>query len=81
MVMLQEAFAVPWEERIPKAFFRGRDSNKVRLELVKKYRKQTDLFNVTMTQFFFFPYDKELYGEKVNRISFLEFFKVVICIC
>ena len=76
MLWLQQGLSLPWSERIPKVFFRGRDSNKVRLDFVSKYRKKTDLFNVTLTQFFFHPHDEELYGKMVNRISFIEFFKV-----
>ncbi|XP_019854602.1 PREDICTED: KDEL motif-containing protein 1-like, partial [Amphimedon queenslandica] len=48
MMWLQQGLSLPWSERIPKAFFRGRDSNKVRLDFVSKYRKKTDLFNVTL---------------------------------
>ena len=76
LLMIQQTHAIPWEERIPKAFFRGRDSNKARLELVKKYRNQTDLFNVSLTAFFFHEYKEEIYGPKNTRVSMLEFFKV-----
>ena len=74
--MVQQTRAIPWNERIPKAFFRGRDSNRVRLDLVQKYWNETDRFNVSLTAFFFFDYDEKLYGPKAPRISQLEFFKV-----
>ena len=75
-LMVQQSRAIPWEERIPKVFFRGRDSNQARLDLVRKYWNQTDRFNVSLTSFFFFEYKEELYGPKTPRISQLEFFKV-----
>ena len=65
-----------WEEKIPKAFFRGRDSRQERLDLVKLYRNLTDLFDVGLTNFFFFEYKQELYGPKHKSISFFDFFKV-----
>lgn len=74
--MVQQSRGIPWEQRIPKAFFRGRDSNRARLDLVQKYWNQTDRFNVSLTSFFFFEYDENLYGPKAPRVSQLEFFKV-----
>ena len=66
----------PWEEKIPKAFFRGRDSRQERLDLVRLYRNMTELFDVGLTNFFFFEYNEELYGPKHKAISFFDFFKV-----
>ena len=57
-------------------FFRGRDSNKARLELVKQHRRNTELFDVGITNWFFFPYDEEVYGPKMKSVSFHDFFKV-----
>ena len=57
-------------------FFRGRDSNKVRLELVKTYRKRTDMFDVGIVAWFFFTHEEEVYGPKANRVGFNDFFKV-----
>ena len=68
----------PWEDKIPKAFFRGRDSRQERLDLVRLYRNMTELFDVGLTNFFFFEYNPELYGPKHKAISFFEFFKVEI---
>ncbi len=75
-LMVQQSRAIPWNERLPKIFFRGRDSNRVRLDLVRKYWNETDRFNVSLTSFFFFKYDEDLYGPKGTRVSQLEFFKV-----
>jgi len=65
-----------WEDKTPKAFFRGRDSRQERLDLVRLYRNMTDLFDVGLTNFFFFEYKEELYGPKHKPIPFFDFFKV-----
>ena len=65
-----------WEDREPKAFFRGRDSNRARLDLVKDHHKNTELFDVGITAWFFFDHDEEIYGPKANRVGFHDFFKV-----
>jgi hypothetical protein len=75
MIMIQESYGIPWDERISKGFFRGRDSNAGRLDLVRDHRTNTDLFNVSLTHFFFHQYDEELYGPKTQRISLTDFFK------
>ena len=67
-----------WEDKIPKAFFRGRDSRQERLDLARLYRNMTDLFDVGLTNFFFFEYKQELYGPKNKAIPFFDFFKVNI---
>lgn len=72
----QKTRSIPWGEREPRVFFRGRDSNKARLELVKQHRKNTELFDVGITNWFFFPYDEEVYGPKMQSVSFHDFFKV-----
>ena len=66
-----------WEKKIAKGFFRGRDSNQERLDLVMMGRKKTQLFDVALSNFFFFKYDEEKYGPK-NSTSFFNFFKVSI---
>ncbi len=77
----QESQRIPWEEKDPRVFFRGRDSNKVRLELVKEYGKRTDLFDVGIVAWFFFKHEEEVYGPVAQRIGFNEFFKVCMCMC
>jgi len=67
-----------WEDKIPKAFFRGRDSRQERLDLVRLYRNMTQLFDVGLTNFFFFDYKPDLYGPKNKAIPFFDFFKVCI---
>ena len=72
----QETQRIPWEDRDPRVFFRGRDSNKARLELVKKYRSNTELFDVGIVAWFFFKHEEEVYGPVAQRVGFNEFFKV-----
>lgn len=64
-----------WEEKIPKAFFRGRDSRKERLDLVEKRRNATDKYDVGITHFFFFKHDIEKYGPITDRLSMYDFTK------
>lgn len=66
----------PWENRIPQLFWRGRDSNKLRLNLIDISRNFPDLFNVSLTNFFFFKNEEEIYGPKTDHISFYKFFDV-----
>ena len=72
----QRTRGIPWNEREPRVFFRGRDSNKARLEVVKRHRKNTELFDVGITNWFFFTHDEEVYGPKMKAVSFHDFFKV-----
>lgn len=70
-----------WEEKIPKAFWRGRDSNRRRLDLIDISRGlHPELFNVSITNFFFFRNEMEKYGPKVEHISIFHFFDVNTCI-
>ncbi|XP_063617496.1 protein O-glucosyltransferase 2-like isoform X1 [Cydia splendana] len=64
----------PWEAREPRAFWRGRDSRAERLQLVDVARANPDLFNVSLTNFFFFLDKQEQYGPKSPHISFFKFF-------
>lgn len=65
-----------WENKIPQIFWRGRDSNRRRLELVEISRKYPDLFNVSLTNFFFYRSEEEKYGPKTEHVSFFKFFDV-----
>lgn len=67
-----------WEKKISKLFWRGRDSNRQRLELIKIGRHHPDLINVSLTDFFFFKDLEENFGPKEPRISFFKFFDVII---
>lgn len=64
-----------WSEKVEKAFFRGRDSRRERLDLIDISRKNPDLLNSSITNFFFFTDEIEQYGPKVGHISFFDFFE------
>lgn len=68
----------PWEEKINKMFWRGRDSRRERLDLIDLSKKRPDLIDAAITNFFFFRDEEKKYGPKVEHISFLDFFKVRI---
>ncbi|XP_034105914.1 protein O-glucosyltransferase 2-like [Drosophila sulfurigaster albostrigata] len=65
----------PWETKEEKAFFRGRDSRRERLQLIDLARKYPDLINASITNFFFFRNEEDKYGPKVPHISFMDFFR------
>lgn len=65
-----------FEEREPKLFWRGRDSNRERLKLISLAKKHPDLFNASLTNFFFFRDEEDIYGPKTDHVSFFRFFDV-----
>lgn len=65
-----------WTEKQPIAFWRGRDSRRERLDLIDIARQHPQLFNVSLTNFFFFRNEEAIYGPKTPHISFFEFFNV-----
>lgn len=77
MLSVQSVPDVNWEHKQEKAFWRGRDSRRERLNLVKLARENPDLINASLTNFFFFREEEERYGPKENHISFFRFFDVI----
>ncbi|XP_034273906.1 protein O-glucosyltransferase 2 isoform X2 [Pantherophis guttatus] len=75
MMSVQANTGPPWEEKNTTAIWRGRDSRKERLELVKMSRKFPEIIDAAFTNFFFFKHDENLYGPIVKHISFFDFFK------
>nr|XP_028584015.1 protein O-glucosyltransferase 2 isoform X1 [Podarcis muralis] len=75
MMSVQANTGPPWEEKNATAIWRGRDSRKERLELVKMSRKYPEIIDAAFTNFFFFKHDESLYGPIVKHISFFDFFK------
>ncbi|XP_044864452.1 protein O-glucosyltransferase 2 isoform X1 [Mauremys mutica] len=75
MMSVQANTGPPWEDKNTTAIWRGRDSRKERLELVKLSRKYPDIIDAAFTNFFFFKHDESLYGPIVKHISFFDFFK------
>lgn len=76
MLSVQGNANLEWDKRIPKLFWRGRDSNKNRLKLIKIAREHPELFNASLTNFFFYRDVQDIYGPKVEHISFFKFFDV-----
>ena len=85
MMSVQGNTGPKWKKKVNKAVFRGRDSRQERLDLVTMGRKKPEIYDVALSNFFFFPYDEKKYGPK-NTMSFFDFFKVrfafinVLCI-
>ncbi|KAL0985529.1 hypothetical protein UPYG_G00158110 [Umbra pygmaea] len=75
MMSVQANTGPPWREKNTTAFWRGRDSRKERLELVKLARAHPDMVDAAFTNFFFFKHDESLYGPLVKHVSFFDFFK------
>lgn len=65
-----------WEDKIPKLFWKGRDSRKERLDLISIGRKHPNLINASLTNFFFFRDQEKIYGPKEPHVSFFRFFDV-----
>lgn len=76
MLSVQGNIDLKWESKIPKAFWRGRDSSKERLKLIKIARAHPQLFNASLTNFFFFRDLERQYGPKDKLVSFFKFFDV-----
>nr|XP_006811770.1 PREDICTED: KDEL motif-containing protein 1-like [Saccoglossus kowalevskii] len=75
MLSVQGNTGPRWENKTEKGFFRGRDSRRERLNLIKLGRKHPDLIDAALTNFFFFRDEMEEYGPKIPHISFFDFFK------
>lgn len=76
MLSVQSSPDVRWEDKQEKAFWRGRDSRRERLNLVSLSRKYPDLINASLTNFFFFRDEEHAYGPKEDHVSFFKFFDV-----
>ncbi|TSQ01559.1 KDEL motif-containing protein 1 [Bagarius yarrelli] len=75
MMSVQANTGPAWSEKNSTAFWRGRDSRRERLELVKLARANPTLIDAAFTNFFFFKHDESLYGPIVKHVSFFDFFK------
>ncbi|XP_047041473.1 protein O-glucosyltransferase 2-like [Helicoverpa zea] len=71
---VQSGAELAWDARESQAVWRGRDSRAERLKLVDIARANPDLFNVSLTNFFFFRDKEAQYGPKQPHISFFKFF-------
>ncbi|XP_012285005.1 KDEL motif-containing protein 1 [Orussus abietinus] len=75
MLSVQSNVKTPWDSKIDKVFWRGRDSRRERLDLIDIARKHPDLINASITNFFFFRDEMDKYGPGEKHISLFEFFK------
>ena len=75
LLSVQGKSDVAWSDRAERAFFRGRDSNQLRLNLMKIAADNPELFDAGITNYFFFPEAKKQIGT-TKQISQFEFFKV-----
>lgn len=68
---------VAFDDKIAKAFFRGRDSNRIRLLLVLYSKRTPELVDAAITNFFFFrePDELQRYGPTVKHMSLFDFFQ------
>lgn len=73
-IMSVQKHRVAWDEKADKAFWRGRDARRERLQLVDIARAHPDLLNASLTNFFFFREEEKRYG-KTPYISFFKFFE------
>lgn len=76
MMSVQANTGPAWPKKNSTGFWRGRDSRRERLELVKLARANPTLLDAALTNFFFFKHDESLYGPLVKHVSFFDFFKV-----
>ncbi|XP_023342472.1 KDEL motif-containing protein 1 [Eurytemora carolleeae] len=63
-----------WEEKEEKMFWKGRDSRRERLDLIKISRKHPELINASITNWFFFRDEMEEYGGRSSPVPFFSFF-------
>jgi len=64
---------VPWDQKIEKLFWRGRDSRRERLKLVELAHEYPDAINASITAYFFFREEESRLG-KSSYVSFFDFF-------
>lgn len=76
MLSVQSNIDKPWNRKIQKLFWMGRDSSKHRLNLVDISKTHPDLINASITNFFFYKELKDKYGSGKKPISFFKFFDV-----
>ncbi|KAL2080797.1 hypothetical protein ACEWY4_022650 [Coilia grayii] len=75
MLSVQGNSGPVWARKNSSAIWRGRDSRRERLELVKMARIHPHVLDAAFTNFFFFQHDPDLYGPLVKHMSFFSFFK------
>ncbi len=78
MFSIQSHRSPRFGEKLSRAFWRGRDSNLARLDLVLMSKQEPSLLDAALTNVFFFqePEQMKKYGPVVNHVNFYDFFKV-----
>ena len=71
---------VPWQDKTEKIFWRGRDSNKERLKLVKMSKENPEFINASLTAFFFFREEEAKLG-RAPHVPFFDFFDYKYQLC
>jgi len=74
MLSVQSNNDIPWLGKKSQAFWRGRDSRRERLDLMDIAKEHPHLFNASLTNFFFFRDEEDIYGPKAKHVSFFKFF-------
>lgn len=74
LLSVQSNNDIPWSAKKSQAFWRGRDSRRERLDLIDIAKEHPHLFNTSLTNFFFFRDEEEIYGPKAKHVSFFKFF-------
>lgn len=74
MLSVQGNIDYEWKNKTEKAFWRGRDSREERLTLVDIARQNPDLYDVAITNYFFFRDKEQTYGPRQSHVSFFKFF-------
>ena len=72
---------IPWGEKKERLFWRGRDSSRERLELVRMGKRNPDLIDAGITAFFFFRDEMEKLGGRTNHTLFFDFFDYKYQLC
>ena len=61
-----------WDDKVPKALFRGRDSNDARLKLAELSQQNSELLDAGITSYNFRKINELKWGPKANYISLSE---------
>ncbi|KAL4232394.1 Protein O-glucosyltransferase 2 [Mactra antiquata] len=65
----------PWESKTEVGYFCGRDSSQDRLDLVMLARKYPEYIDARFNRMLAFEHDVDKYGDIVEHVPFLDFFK------
>ena len=75
LLSVQNYTGPKWHKKSDLAFWRGRDSRRERLSLVKMSDKYPDIIDAKLTAMFFFRKEQDDF-EITKHVSFFDFFRV-----